>query len=112
MFLTIVQTIFTNSLNSQLSAEFGFPKAAGIIAAGANGIREVVSGADLEVVLNAYAVSVNRVFYVGLASSIGVFAFAWGMGWHDLRSKNMQLPGMGGEEGPAVNEKPGEQVKA
>ena len=109
IFLTIVQTIFTNTLSNQLSKVFDLGRTARIIGAGANGIRNVVSGADLDIVLEAYSFSITRVFYVGLAASLGVFGFAWGMGWHDLRSKKIQLPGMEDEEEatPRAGEKSG-----
>lgn len=86
-FLTVTQTVFANSLSSQLTKDFPGPRASEIIAAGASGIRNVAFGDDLAIVLQAYSDSIDNVFYVGLAVSLSLFVTGWGMGWHDVRTK-------------------------
>lgn len=60
---------------------------AAILKAGARGVRDVVSGDDLLIALQAYSDAIDRVFYVALVAGIGIFLSAWGMGWHDISKK-------------------------
>ena len=60
-----------------------------IIDAGATGFRKIVSASDLAGVLSAYATSIDRVFYLAAAMGIGCFVVSWGMGWKDLRKKDV-----------------------
>ncbi|KAK0710044.1 major facilitator superfamily-domain-containing protein [Lasiosphaeria miniovina] len=88
VFLTISQTIFSNSLSkyvAEYAPNVNFGK---LLAAGATGVHGVVSDADLPGVLLAYANSVDRVFYFCVAAAVAAFCAAWGMGWHDLRVKH------------------------
>src|SRR5438046_10096778 len=73
VFLTIVQTIFANHLASELAENFSPLQVAGILAAGAKGLQDVVSGDALQFVLQAYSDSVDLAFYVALASAICLF---------------------------------------
>lgn len=88
MFLSFADTIFTNSMMSLIPqyAPSVDPKA--VIAAGATGFRNLISGNDLANVLVAYSKSADRVFYLAVGAAVGSFIFAWGMGWHDIRKKN------------------------
>lgn len=87
MFLSFSGTIFTNSLKNMIPkyASSVDPKA--VITAGATGFRNIISGNDLANVLVAYAKSVDPVFYLCAGAAFGCFAFAWGMGWKDIRTK-------------------------
>lgn len=89
--MTVTQTVFTNSLSSQLSKDFPGPRVDEIVAAGANGIRNVAFGDDLTIVLQAYSDSIDKVFYVALAASLGLFVTGWGMGWNDVRTKKPEV---------------------
>ncbi|KAK3311952.1 putative efflux pump antibiotic resistance protein [Apodospora peruviana] len=92
VFLTAAQVVFSSSLTTQLQ-DTGFSPARvqQIILAGANGIRQVATTErDLGLVVQAYSDSIDKVFYVGLAVSIGLFLSGWGMGWHDLRPKKSE----------------------
>ena len=89
VFLTISQTIFTNSLRSQLSETLSPTVVLRVMGAGARDLYSIVSGADLDVVLQAYSTAVDRVFYLPLAASIGLFMAGWGMGWHDISKKGI-----------------------
>jgi hypothetical protein len=45
-------------------------------------------------VLEAYAKSINRVMYLGLAVSLAVLVFSPGLGWKDIRKvKDLQVIG-------------------
>ncbi|KAK3379645.1 major facilitator superfamily domain-containing protein [Lasiosphaeria ovina] len=85
--LVAANAIFSNSLRQQLQQRAGAigldPEA--IINAGASAVRLLVSGDALEAVLQAYAKSVDHVMYLGVAVSVAAFAFAWGLGWEDIR---------------------------
>ena len=87
VFLIAANATFSNSLRQQLQQRIG---AIGvgpdvIINAGVRSIRDLVSGSQLALVLQAYSNSVDRVMYLGIAVSVAAFAFAWGLGWKDIR---------------------------
>ncbi|KAK2743753.1 hypothetical protein FQN55_007157 [Onygenales sp. PD_40] len=85
--LIAANAIFSNSLRDQLQqrvAQIGHAPEA-IIAAGADSIRELVSGSQLTAVLAAYAKSIDHVMYFGIAASVGILVFAPGLGWKDIR---------------------------
>ncbi|KAK2771840.1 hypothetical protein FQN53_004879 [Emmonsiellopsis sp. PD_33] len=85
--LIAANAIFSNSLRDQLQqrvAQIGHTPEA-IIAAGADSIRELVSGSQLTAVLAAYAKSIDHVMYFGIAASVGILVFAPGLGWKDIR---------------------------
>jgi hypothetical protein len=87
LFLCFSDTIFTNSLIALLPeyAPLADPKA--VVAAGATGLRNVVSPRLLPGVLIAYAKSVDRVFYLTTGAAVAGFIVSWGMGWKDIRPK-------------------------
>jgi hypothetical protein len=87
IFLSFADTIFTNSLKSQLPQYAPSVNPEVVIAAGATAIRNVVAKNELAGVLVAYGKSVDRVFYLTAGAAVGCFCFAWGMGWKDIRKK-------------------------
>ncbi|KAK0650046.1 major facilitator superfamily domain-containing protein [Cercophora newfieldiana] len=87
IFLTISQTVFNHSLGVELASRLPGQVADAVMMAGARGVRDVVSGDDLAVAIQAYSVAVGHVFYVTLAAGLGIFLSAWGMGWHDISKK-------------------------
>ena len=93
IFLLAAQTIFSNTLRAQLQAHVPSVSAERIIAAGARSFRELVTGKDLTGVLGAYSVAVDRVMYLGIALGAVSFAFAWGLGWRDVRVKKEKVSG-------------------
>ena len=87
VFLVAANAIFSNTLRKQLQqrvTEIGIAPDI-IVNAGARSIRGLVSGSQLAAVLEAYARSVDTVMYLGIAVSVGAFAFAWGLGFTDIR---------------------------
>ncbi|KAI1769876.1 MFS general substrate transporter [Hypoxylon cercidicola] len=86
---TLYNVIFLSSLPSQI-AEFA-PQAnvQAIINAGASGFRSVVSPADLNGVLVAYSNSLGRIYYLAVAFAAICGIASWGMGWNDLRKKEV-----------------------
>jgi len=91
VFLSLAETIFSNSFGNLISQYAPSVNGQSIIDAGATGFRNIVSGTDLEGVLIAYGKSIDRVFYLAAGMGVGCFVFAWGMGWTDLRKKKENL---------------------
>jgi hypothetical protein len=89
LFLTFAATIFTNSLKTLIPEYAPEVDAQALITAGATGFRSLISGAELAHVLVAYAKSVDRVFYLITGAAFGCFAFAWAMGWKDIRKRKV-----------------------
>jgi hypothetical protein len=90
IFLSFADTIFTNSLKSELPQYAPSVNPEVVIAAGATAIRNVVAKNELAGVLVAYGKSVDRVFYLTAGAAVGCFCFAWGMGWKDIRKKPVE----------------------
>ncbi|CAI7653011.1 unnamed protein product [Penicillium glandicola] len=92
--LIAANAIFSNSLRSELqkrAADIGVTPDA-IINAGVRSIRDLVSGSELAAVLAAYAKSIDKVMYLGIAVSIAVLVFSPGLGWKDIRKvKQLQI---------------------
>jgi len=85
--LAISNAIFQGGLGSEIPKQAPHADVAAIIAAGATHFRSVVSKRDLPGVLAAYALSIDRVFYLAAGvSSLGVFTSLC-LGWVDLRKK-------------------------
>ena len=103
--------IFSNTLRDQLqerAAQIGHAPEV-IIAAGVRSIRGLVSGSELTAVLAAYAKSIDRVMYFGIAVSIAVVVVSPGLGWKDIRKvKDLQAitteSPKGGEKEPVKDE--------
>ncbi|EXJ80524.1 hypothetical protein A1O1_08670 [Capronia coronata CBS 617.96] len=87
IFLTVAQTVFSNSLRNAISTKAPGVNAAAILAAGATAFRSVVSSAQLEGVLDAYCTSFDNVFYLVSGLAVCTFGAGWGLGWRDLRVK-------------------------
>ncbi|KAI1410228.1 putative MFS multidrug transporter [Hypoxylon sp. FL1857] len=93
VWLAVASTIFTNSLESLIPQYAPSVSAADIIAAGATGIRTVVSGGPvLNQVLEAYSKAIDNTFYIAIASLGAAIFFVWGIGWKDIRHKKEHTP--------------------
>lgn len=103
IFLVVANAVFSNSLRRELQERIADIKVDPeiIIGAGAHAVRTLVSGNELTAVLQAYSNSVDHVMYLGVALSIATFAFAWGLGWKDIRvqKKLLALQSGGGRDG-------------
>jgi hypothetical protein len=87
LFLSLADTIFTNSLRSHLRQDAPDVSVQAVIDAGAYSFRTVVPEAAVERVLTAYARSVDEVFYMCAGLAGGCFVVSWAMGWVDIRKK-------------------------
>lgn len=107
VFLAVANVIFSEGLKSQIPRYAPNVHPDVVIAAGATGFRETVSGEDLEGVLKGYSRAVGWTFYLVAALCVVSFASAWGMGWVDLRKKGGDS-GKGGQSGKVKDEEKGE----
>ncbi|KAL9082890.1 MAG: hypothetical protein Q9165_008743 [Trypethelium subeluteriae] len=87
IWLTLAQTVFSNSLHSALKKDAPGANAAAITAGGARMIRNIVSAQQLPGVLRAYSKGVDSTMYLGIGIGVVAFACAWGLGWKDIRKK-------------------------
>lgn len=85
--LTLANTVFDNSLKSQLRSHAPGVDPEAVIAAGATAFRSVVPVASVPGVILAYANSVDRVFYLAVGLSVASFFCTFGLGWKDIRAK-------------------------
>ena len=83
--LAVSETDFTSSLTNGLANVVPVAEAQAIVNAGASSFREVVDQDKLPQVLIAYNEAVRHTLYIGAASGVVVFVFAWGMGWKDIK---------------------------
>ncbi|KAF4768737.1 Major facilitator superfamily domain general substrate transporter [Penicillium solitum] len=110
--LIAANAIFSNSLRSELqkrAAQISVSPDA-IINAGVRSIRDMTSGSELAAVLEAYAKSIDKVMYLGIAVSIAVLVFSPGLGWKDIRKAKPQVitdksPDGGDKDSAVVGEK-------
>lgn len=92
-FLALSQTIFSAGLRDSLPLFAPNVNVQVVIAAGATGLRDVVSNTDLEAVLLAYSKALSHVFYLVTGAAIGTFIFSWGMGWKSIKKSKSTNPG-------------------
>lgn len=101
IFISIANTIFDNSLLSEIRSRAPGVNAEAVLAAGATAFRKVVSPEQLPNVLEAYAISFDRVFYLAIGLTATTFVTSWGLGWRDVRKKKRQAA-----EGLPLKEEP------
>ena len=87
VFLTLAQTVFSNSLHSAITKDAPGVSADAVLAGGARMIRTLVSAQQLPEVLRAYSKAVDSVMYLGIGLGGLAFVCAWGLGWKDIRKK-------------------------
>lgn len=85
--VVIANVIFNTSLQTEIRHSAPTVDAESLIAAGAGGLRELVSADQLSGVLAAYTISISRVFYFAAGMAVAVFISSLGMGWIDIRKK-------------------------
>ncbi|KAK9772113.1 hypothetical protein SCAR479_11276 [Seiridium cardinale] len=89
--LSIASVIFTQSLAAELPrlAPSVTPAAASAAGGSASAVRGLLpeGSPELEGLLEAFSIGVDRVFYMLSALSVVSFIAAWGMGWKDTRKR-------------------------
>lgn len=88
VFLSLSNVIFSTSLRSQLAKEAPGVDPEMVIKAGASAVRDIgIPEELLPGVLQAYCTSVNRVFYLAVASGGLLFVSSFFSGWIDTRRR-------------------------
>ncbi|THV76873.1 MFS general substrate transporter [Aureobasidium pullulans] len=85
LFLAFAQTVFNTGLSSALKEYAPEVAAETILAAGATGVRGVVSGSVLPHVLQAYSQAIDHVFYLSAGAAAGATLACLGMGWKSIK---------------------------
>lgn len=85
---TIANTIFDNSLVSQIGTQAPGVDAGAVLGAGATAFRKIVTPEQLPGVLEAFAISFRHTFYLAVGLAFGMFVAAFGLGWYDVRKKD------------------------
>ncbi|PVH94015.1 MFS general substrate transporter [Periconia macrospinosa] len=91
IFLTVAQSIFSNSLQNHLRTQAPGVDVQAVIQGGARMLRPLVPAQELPSVLQAYSRAIDAVMYLGAGLGVAAFGCAWGLGFKDIRKK--------GEEG-------------
>lgn len=94
----MANTIFDDSLASQIREKAPHVNPEVIIAAGATAFRKVVSVEDLPAVIRAYAISFERTFYLAVALPALCFFTSLGLGNRDVRATQQKDKAGGAED--------------
>lgn len=92
LFLSFGDTVFSNGLANALPIDAPQVNAQTVIEAGASAVRQVVSAADLDGVLEAYSTAIDQCFYLAAGASVAAFVASWGMGWVSIKQKKVVEP--------------------
>ncbi|KAF7564117.1 hypothetical protein G7046_g60 [Stylonectria norvegica] len=87
MFITFANVIFNARLKDELASRLPNVDTQSIIDAGATGLRQATSAANVPAVIAAYAKAVDATFYLAVGAAFAMFVFSWGIGWKDIRKK-------------------------
>ncbi|KAH8645828.1 efflux pump protein [Xylariales sp. PMI_506] len=86
--IVVANTIFTQSLLSEIviRAPSVSPQVALDAGSSASAVRALVPSGSTELygVLEAFSISIDRVFYLMTAFGVLAFCFSWGMGWKNI----------------------------
>lgn len=99
----MANTIFDDSLASQIRENAPHVNPEAVIAAGATAFRKVVPEEDLPAMIRAYAISFERTFYLAVALSSLCFFTSLGLGNRDVRAKQQKGKGGGTEDSGQEN---------
>jgi len=88
VFVTVCQTVLSNTLTSQLSMKIPGLNAATLSGTGATKLSSLVPNDELPVLLAAYNLAIRNVFYVALAVSCLAFAASFFFEWKSVRKQD------------------------
>lgn len=90
-FLVIANTIYDQSLVSEIPrlAPSVSPQAALSAGGSASAVRSLLpeGSPELNGLLQAYSIGIDRIFYFCAALAVASFGVAWGLGWKDVSVK-------------------------
>jgi ABC-type sulfate transport system permease component len=81
--------VLSNGLVNQISQRIPNIDAASIVAAGATGIRNLVSADQLPLVLEAYNQAVRNVFIIAVVTGCCGFIISFFFEWKSIKGKNL-----------------------
>ncbi|KAF7937937.1 uncharacterized protein EAE97_007733 [Botrytis byssoidea] len=87
IFLSFASTIFPSSLTEELAICVPSIDVEAIVASGDTGLRDLVTGAELERVLIAYNESLIRCFYLAAGALSVAFLCSFELGWGTVKKK-------------------------
>ncbi|KEF56994.1 uncharacterized protein A1O9_07184 [Exophiala aquamarina CBS 119918] len=88
VFISVGETIFSNTLRTGIQSNAPNLDAEAIIAAGAFGFRSFVAEKDIPGVLQAYNHAITTTYYLALGGTCAAFFTSFGMGWQRLPKRN------------------------
>jgi hypothetical protein len=91
LWVTVAQSIFSNSLWSLVPRYAPGVVAVNVIAAGAGAVRERAQERMLEGVLVAYSESFDRGVYLSASLAAFAFVFAWGLGFQSIKKRKEEV---------------------
>jgi hypothetical protein len=89
VFLAISQSLLSNGLVTEIQKRVSNLDPATIVAAGATGIRNIVSPQELPLVLDAYNMAVRNVFIMGVVLGGSSFLAACAFEFKSIKGKNL-----------------------
>lgn len=89
VFLAVSQSVLSNGLVSHIQEKIPDLDPAMIVAAGATGIRNLVTAEQLPLVLAAYNAAVSDVFVMAVALGGVSFLATLGFEWKSIKGKNL-----------------------
>ncbi|TVY82122.1 Efflux pump mlcE [Lachnellula suecica] len=92
VFLALAQVVFGRSIVDRLKEKAPTVDPQAVIAAGATAFQNNVEPDHIVVILEAYNLALNDVFFLSAGVAVGTFVFALGMGWVDIRKKKANTP--------------------
>lgn len=96
--ISVANTIFDDSLASQIRSRAPHVDPDAVIAAGATAFRKVVPPEELPAVVSSYAASFDRTIYLAVALSASWFFTSLGLGNHDVRVRQKRGEAQGEAE--------------
>ncbi|CAJ2509723.1 Uu.00g056230.m01.CDS01 [Anthostomella pinea] len=97
--LVVGNTMLDESLRSEIPKHAPNVDLDKVVAAGATGYRSIVGADDLPGVVLAYANSLDKIFYIGVACASLAFLISPGMGWIDIRKKGPKAKDTAADDG-------------
>jgi hypothetical protein len=89
IFLAISNSVLSNGLVDQITANIPGVDPQTIVTAGATGIRNIVSADLLPLVLESYNHAVRDVFIVAIVTGALSFCAGCGLEWKSIKGKNL-----------------------
>ncbi|KAL9127720.1 MAG: hypothetical protein Q9217_003450 [Psora testacea] len=106
VFSSLAQVVFSSGLRAELATYTLDVDSTAVVAAGAIAVRSIVPQASLPAAPVAYSKAYDQVMYLATGAAGGVFLFAFGMGWVNIKKKEAaeQASGEKGASPPSLGQ--------